>query len=77
MTKKEILEHVRDNVEFENHVNNHREDLKNTNELICEGALTHRVYSCECPFPTNNPSLDFAVRFFSLVDGFDYAEYEF
>jgi hypothetical protein len=77
MTKKEILEHVRDNVEFTDHMKNYREDLTNANKLMCEGALVHQVHSCECPFQITNPSFDFCVRFFSLVDGFDYTEYEF
>jgi hypothetical protein len=76
MTKKEIIQHVRDKVAFTNHVANFKEDLKNANELLCEKLLTHCDHSCDMPFKTNYPSLDFNVDRFFLVDGGDYTEYQ-
>jgi hypothetical protein len=76
MTKEEIIKHVREGTDWTLSVKTFREDLRNANELLLEGALEHQTYGSDALFPTNLPNLDFVRSKFFLVDGFDYTQYE-
>lgn len=76
MTKKEIIKHLRDKTDWNLTITECVESIPELNELIIKGAIMHDIYFRGSLIPQGKPNLSIQRRTFSLVDGFDYSEYE-